>query len=118
VTYARPWQAVVDALVPVAEAADATLADGWVANLSTPALIVAPTHREPATRGCAVAWSIALQVVINVAGDDDDTLHALVAGAIAAIPGGVLVGGTDYAEDTRAGGTYRIATTDLTLSEG
>lgn len=117
-TYARPWQPIVDALVPVAIAYDATLAGGWVANLATPALIVAPTHREPATRGCAVAWTVALQAIVNVASDDDDTLHALVADALAALPGGVTVGGTDYAEDSRAGATYRIATTETTITEG
>jgi hypothetical protein len=118
VPYVRPWQPIVDALAPLAAATDATLAGGWVANLATPALIVAPLHREPATRGCAVAWTVALQVIGNVASDDDDVLHALVADSIAALPGGVLVGGTDYVEDTRAGATYRVATTELTITEG
>jgi hypothetical protein len=113
-----PWQPIVDALKAVPAFADWTIAPGWVANLSTPALIVAPTHREPAQRGCAITWSIALQLIANVASDDDAVLHDGLGVALANLPPGVIVGGTDYTEDTRAGATYRISTTDLTLAEG
>lgn len=112
------WQPIIDALKAVPAFADWSVAGGWVANLATPALIVAPTHREPATRGCAVTWSVALQLIVNVAEDDGEAMHSGLDVALANLPPGVIVGGTDYAEDTRAGTTYRLSTTELTLAEG
>lgn len=111
----RPWRAVLEELrqLPELEEAGVTLAPGWVAQLATPAIIVAPTRRQ-LVRSADVRWSLALQVVVPLASDDDEPLHALLELALAHLPAGVIVGETTYAQDDRAGASYLVSTTELT----
>jgi hypothetical protein len=61
-----------------------------------------------------VRWELALQVVVTLAGDDDDLLHDLLDVALGALPVAVYTGDTTYGQDERAGATYVVSTTTLT----
>jgi hypothetical protein len=115
VTGPRPWQTILESLrgSPELEGAGVTIAGGWVAQLATPAIIVAPTRRE-VVRQCDVRWTLALQVVVPLSSDDDNVPHELLDIALGALPAGVLVGETTYAQDDRAGASYLVSTTELT----
>ena len=112
----RPWR---DILASIGAAVDpdlgVTLAAAWVANLSTPAILVVPVRRvvvHPTT-----TWEMALQVVTSLSGDDDDALFDLLDVALGALPAGVRSDGeTTYGQDERAGGTYVVSTTTLTFA--
>lgn len=114
----RPWRTILDAIGAAVDAdADAatlgvTLASRWVANLATPAILVVPVTRQ-LVRPADIRWGLALQVVVNLAGDDDEPMHALLDLALPALPAGVIPGDTTYGQDERAGGTYIVSTTTL-----
>jgi hypothetical protein len=111
---ARPWRDILAAIGarPELEPIGPTLAAAWVANLATPAILVVPVRRASILPN--VAWEMVLQVVVTLAGDDDDLLHDLLDIALPALPAGVRVGETLYGQDERAGGTYIVSTTTLT----
>lgn len=111
----RPWVAIIARLAALPELAEAgvTLAPGWVAQLATPAIIVAPTLRS-VVPPCDVRWTLALQVVVPLASDDDSVPHDLLELALDNLPAGVTVGETTYAQDDRAGASYLVSTTELT----
>jgi hypothetical protein len=114
VTSSRPWRAILDAIRSSSPPElDATFASAWLANMATPAVLVVPVRRQ-ADPPCDVRWELALQVVLPLQSDDDEPLHALLELALAAMPPGVTVGDTTYAQDDRAGGSYLVSTTTLT----
>jgi hypothetical protein len=115
VNSARPWHSIRDelAVLPELEDAGVTLAYGWVAQLATPAIIVAPVRRE-LVQPCDVRWHLALQVIAPLQSDDDEVVHALLELALEHLPSGVIVGETTYAQDDRAGASYLVSTTELT----
>jgi hypothetical protein len=110
----RPWRDVLSSIGAVVEPEQGvTLAAAWVANLTTPAILCVPVRRialHPTT-----SWEMALQVVVTLAGDEDDQLFDLLDVALGALPAGVRADGeTTYGQDERAGGTYLVSTTTLT----
>ena len=112
----RPWRAVLDAIAAAPELVELgpTLASRWIANMATPAILVVPVRRI-ALRGSSVRWELALQVVVPLQADSDDQLHDLLDVALAAIPAGRILGDTIYGQDDRAGASYVVSTTTLTV---
>lgn len=111
----RPWR---DVLSSIGAAVDpelgVTLAAAWVANLATPAILCVPVTRTD--RHPTITWDMALQVVVTLAGDDDDVLFDLLDVALGALPAGVRAAGeTTYGQDERAGATYIVSTTNLSF---
>lgn len=112
----RPWRDVLAAIAAAPELADtgASFASTWTANMATPAILVVPATRVQ-LRGSSPRWELALQVVVPIQGDDDEPLHALLELCLATLPAGVIVGDTTYGSDERAGATYIVSTTTLSV---
>jgi hypothetical protein len=117
-TSSRPWRDVADA-VQAALLADPALADAgiavagrWVAAMATPAVVCAPTRRY-VVKPCDVRWDLVLQILVPVASDDDEVLHALLELALANLPSGVLVGEPTYAVDSTEGTSLVVSSTTL-----
>jgi hypothetical protein len=110
----RPWRDIIAAIgAAVDPELGVTLGAAWLANMATPAILVVPVTRTAVHP--TVTWSMSLQVVVSLAGDDDDTLHDLLDVALGALPPGVRSDGeTTYGQDDRAGATYLVSTTNLT----
>ena len=112
----RPWREIKAAIQELEEiqALGVTVAGRWLANLATPAIVCVPVRRVE-LRGSSVRWELALQVIVGVQDDEDETVHALLELVLPALPAGVIRGDTVYGQDDRAGGSYVVSTTTLSV---
>jgi hypothetical protein len=117
-TSPRPWRDVADsvqaAILATPGLADAgiAVAGRWVAAMATPAIVCAPTRRY-IVKPCDVRYDLVLQILVPVASDDDEVLHALLELALANLPPGVLVGETTYGLDSTEGANLVVSSTTL-----